>query len=335
MNTTTEFDPLFDMFLSHQDFGHGRRKHYMVLKRMIGRYVIYRRIILHDDSFRFDVGSVCPEILSDLYEYLRQESDIVAGHPELSAAFGTDTRIGKRGGNYMNSVFKELRTFFNWCISEKFISTSPFREFRICPERYGTPVYLTLDEIGRIYRTDMSSNPGLETQKDIFVFQCNIGCRVGDLLKMTRENVVDGIVEYIPSKTIKENARTVSVPLNSIAEEILGKYSGLPGNRLLPFISAQRYNDRIKEILETAGITRTATILDSVTRTEKKVPINRIASSHLARRTFIGNIYKTVKDPCLVSSLTGHVDGSTAFARYRDIDIDIKKDLVRILENRK
>ena len=46
MNTTTEFDPLFDRFLSHQDFGHGRRKHYMVLKRMIGRYVIYRRIIL-------------------------------------------------------------------------------------------------------------------------------------------------------------------------------------------------------------------------------------------------------------------------------------------------
>ena len=63
MNTTTEFDPLFDRFLSHQDFGHGRRKHYMVLKRMIGRYVIYRRIILHDDSFRFDVRSVCPEIL--------------------------------------------------------------------------------------------------------------------------------------------------------------------------------------------------------------------------------------------------------------------------------
>lgn len=90
MNTTTEFDPLFDKFLSHQDFGHGRRKHYMVLKRMIGRYVIYRRIILHDDSFRFDVRSVCPEILSDLYEYLRQESDIVAGHPELSAAFGTE-----------------------------------------------------------------------------------------------------------------------------------------------------------------------------------------------------------------------------------------------------
>ena len=54
--------------------------------------------------------------------------------------------------------------------------------------------------------------------------------------------------------------------------------------------------------------------------------------SHLARRTFIGNIYKLVKDPNLVSALTGHVEGSRAFTRYRTIDIDMKKDLVKILE---
>ena len=70
------------------------------------------------------------------------------------------------------------------------------------------------------------------------------------------------------------------------------------------------------------------------TRTEKKVPINEIASSHMARRTFIGNIYKLVKDPNLVSALTGHVEGSRAFTRYRTIDIDMKKDLVKILEGK-
>ena len=65
-----------------------------------------------------------------------------------------------------------------------------------------------------------------------------------------------------------------------------------------------------------------------------KVPINEIASSHMARRTFIGNIYKLVKDPNLVSALTGHVEGSRAFTRYRTIDIDMKKDLVKILEGK-
>ena len=66
------------------------------------------------------------------------------------------------------------------------------------------------------------------------------------------------------------------------------------------------------------------------------MPINEVASSHMARRTFIGNIYELVKDPNLVSALTGHAEGSRAFNRYRDIDIDIdmKRDLVKILEGK-
>ena len=73
------------------------------------------------------------------------------------------------------------------------------------------------------------------------------------------------------------------------------------------------------------------TTLNTRTRKEEKVPINTLACSHMARRTFIGNIYKLVKDPNLVSALTGHAEGSRAFNRYRDIDIDMKRDLVKIL----
>ena len=42
---------------------------------------------------------------------------------------------------------------------------------------------------------------------------------------------------------------------------------------------------------------------------------------------------KQMQDPNLVSALTGHVEGSRAFTRYRTIDIDMKKDLVKILED--
>ena len=75
-------------------------------------------------------------------------------------------------------------------------------------------------------------------------------------------------------------------------------------------------------------------MLGTVYRTDVKVQTNAIASSHMARRTFIGNIYKLVKDPNLISDLTGHVEGSRAFTRYRTIDIDLKKDLVKILEGK-
>jgi hypothetical protein len=45
-------------------------------------------------------------------------------------------------------------------------------------------------------------------------------------------------------------------------------------------------------------------------------------------------IQQSLMDPNLVSALTGHVEGSRAFTRYRTIDIDMKKDLVKILEGK-
>ena len=198
-------------------------------------------------------------------------------------------------------------------------------------ERYGSPIFLTLEDVMQIYNTRMST-PALAAQKDVFIFQCNVGCRVGDLLRLKKTDVINGAIEYIPTKTIKESARTVVVPLNKVAQEIVDRYAELPGDQLLPFVSAVNYNEDIKEIFKQSGITYLVTELDTVTRTEKKIHINEIASSHMARRTFIGNIYKLVKDPNLVSALTGHVEGSRAFSRYRTIDIDMKKDLVKILE---
>ena len=67
----------------------------------------------------------------------------------------------------------------------------------------------------------------------------------------------------------------------------------------------------------------------------KRVPFlaqNASRYNHMARRTFIGNIYKKVKDPNLVASLTGHTEGSKAFSRYRDIDTEMKRELVGMLE---
>ena len=55
-------------------------------------------------------------------------------------------------------------------------------------------------------------------------------------------------------------------------------------------------------------------------------------NENLARRTFVGNLYKQVKDPNLVGALSGHKEGSRAFARYRTIDDEMKKELVNLLK---
>ena len=146
-----------------------------------------------------------------------------------------------------------------------------------------------------------------------------MGCRVGDLDKMTRENVINGAIEYVPRKTKDGRPVTVRVPLNTIARDILDRYKDT-GDRLFPFMSEQKYNIAIKRIFLAARLRRPVTVINPTTSVPVIRPLTEIASSHLARRCFVGNLYKQVKDPNLVGALSGHKEGSRAFARYREID---------------
>ena len=69
----------------------------------------------------------------------------------------------------------------------------------------------------------------------------------------------------------------------------------------------------IMAIFTMAGVTRNVEVRNPLTSENEIRPINKIASSHLARRTFVGNAYFKVSDPNLIGKLSGHVDGSKAF----------------------
>lgn len=325
---------LFDKFLEGRDAKLSRTKHYRVLERILLRYVEYIRLSRPRQSkYVLDVKALTTEDLNAIYDYTVNEYKIVKEYPAILEAQPETRQINQRGGNTITGIFKNLRAFINWCQKEGYLSNNPFIGFEKGEgERYGTPIYLTREELKQLYQADFSDNPALEVQRDIFVFQCNVGCRVGDMMRLTKQDIINGTIEYIPNKTIKESAKTVVVPLNAMAKAIVEKYKDCPGESLLPFIASQNYNYAIKDALKKAGITRLVTTLNQLTRTEEKRPIYEVASSHMARRTFIGNIYKQVRDQRLVSSLTGHSDGSRAFTRYRNIDIDMKQDLVNILD---
>ena len=134
-------------------------------------------------------------------------------------------------------------------------------------------LYINKEELHTIYNYDLNDSPHLDRQRDIFVFQCCIGCRVGDLVRLTKADIINGAVEYIASKTIEENQKTILVSLNKTALAILEKYKDYEGPKLLPFITQPKYNDAIKEIFTRAGITRNVTYLNPLTEREEKVPI--------------------------------------------------------------
>lgn len=326
---------IFEDYLHKHPLADSRQKQFQVLKRIFQRYELYIRATRpHSKNYSIDLADFTTDDLEDMWDFVLHEHEILEENPDIYEEFPDkkQPKPGVRSINTVSGIFKRIRALFKWCLENGYMSVDLFKDFHIEAELYGTPVILTADEVKQIWQTDLSDNKHLEEQRDVFIFQCNVGCRVGDLLKFTKSDVYKGTLSYIPSKTMKANGKTVTVPLNTIAQSIVDKYSKTPDERLLPFILAQDYNDAIKLILHRAKINRQVVILDPQTRTEKRVPIASIAASHLARRTFAGLLYKQVRDPNLVGSLTGHVEGSRAFARYRNIDEDMKKDLVKLLE---
>ncbi len=332
-----DFFEAFNEYLEKHPLSEARANHYKVLSRALRRFELYTAA--SGDPYRVTLDNFTSEDLERFEEFLRAEPDLFDQYPAIYQAIPADTRKVRKtrrpipkGNNTICCTFKRFRAFFNWCNEQGLTENTPFAKFHgIGAEKYGTPYYITIEERNQIADFDLSTNKDLEAQRDIFIFHCLIGCRVSDLLRLTPANIITGAVEYIASKTKQERPEVIRVPLHPAALDILAKYAGRADGRLLPFISAQRYNDAIKRIFTEAGITRAVTILNPTTGQEEQRPLNEIASSHIARRTFVGNLYRKVKDPNLVGKLSGHKEGSKAFARYRDIDEDMKRDLINLL----
>lgn len=334
------FFSIMETYLQKKKLSEVREKNFRVLLRALQRYELFVSAYERKE-FKLELDKVNSETIEDIESFLKNEHNLYNEYPdiykEVPAIVNTKRKTIKpqpRGNNTICALFNKLRAFYNWCNQQGITDNRPFERYNgITTEKYGTPFYLTLDERNLIADYDLSTHPQLATQRDIFIFQCLIGCRISDLLKMTPENIINEVVEYIPHKTKDERPVVVRVPLNERAKALIDKYKGADSKgKLFPFISAQKYNDDIKDIFRLCGVTRFVTILNPTTGKEEKKPINEVASSHMARRTFVGNLYKKVKDPNLVGSLSGHAEGSKAFARYREIDDDIKKELVNMIE---
>ncbi|WP_147638608.1 site-specific integrase [Alistipes sp.] len=327
------FFEVFDEFLEKRKLSDVRKKNFKVIRRALERYELYIR--MEDDSdYSLTLDGVKLDTLQHFEKFLKQEYLLCQEerYKIIYEAIPESRTPQPRGQNTINDIFTKLRTFFLWAIDTGKTSNNPFKHFVVQECVYGTPYYITVEERNKLYRTNLSRHPQLAIQRDIFVFQCLIGCRVSDLYRMTRNNVINGAIEYIARKTKEGRPVTVRVPLNAIAREILDRYANYEGTTLFPFISEQKYNVAIKRAFLAARLRRPVTVVNPVTREQEVKPLNELASSHLARRCFVGNLYKQVKDPNLVGALSGHKEGSKAFARYREIDEQMKTELVKMLE---
>jgi len=350
------FFDVMEKYLSAHKLSEPRRKNFKVIIRCLRRFEFFKRKEDHK-GFKLSFASLSLDVLHQIEDFLGNEKDAFLKYPEIYEEYPYSAKIAvktpkrkrpptldeegnivpkgmpkPRGQNSVADMMLRFRSFIIWANDNEYTTNNPFKHYTVGEIVYGTPIYISNDERNKLLETDLSDNKELETQRDIFVFQCLIGCRVSDLYKMTYNSIIDDAIEYIPRKTKEERAITVRVPLNKTAKQLIAKYLNHERATLFPFNTEQDYNRKIKEAFKRAGLDRMVTILDQQTREEVQKPLSEVASSHMARRSFIGNIYKKVKDPNLVGALSGHKEGSKAFARYRTIDDDMKKELIGMLE---
>lgn len=338
---------VFAEYMEKHKVSLNREKHMWSLWRVFRRYELWRGITFEFETFSHEDLEGFRNFLTTENEYwVRDEKDgkWKCSNRRYKAAFNQVNDechlLGKkiesrcpepRSKNTLNNILVRLKTFWLWCMKQGYTERNPFNKFKIESAEYGEPYYITLEERRKL--EDAPLEGMMAIQRDIFVFQCCIGCRVGDLYKLTYEDINDGVLTYTPNKTKDKNPILAEVPLSKVAKALIEKYYDPERGTLFPFISQQKYNIYIKKIFKEVGLNRKVAVLNPLTRIHELKPLYEVATSHMARRAFTGVLYGLVQDPNLIGSMTGHVEGSKAFARYRKVELNLKQSLIDMLDS--
>lgn len=234
--------------------------------------------------------------------------------------------------NTMELEMTAVRSVLLWAYRTGRVASDPFArgDYERPKGVYGTPYYPNKGELDRLTAADLS---GAEDEaRDLFVFQACVGCRVSDLAALTPDNVHDGRLQYVAKKTAGKRPETIEVPLARKALAVLEKWSAR-GAFLPPMRARERgYNEALRAAFRSAGLDRKVEVLDRHTGRATVRPLWEVATSHMARRTFVGNLVNAGVKDSVIGAMSGHVPGSRAFARYYTVEDGIKSAAVAALD---
>ena len=141
------------------------------------------------------------------------------------------------------------------------------------------------DEIYKLwnYKTKTKADDAV---KDIFILNCLIGQRIGDIDKIDKNVDKTGDSVYISLVQDKCTHKIETELIFTLAKTILEKY-----DYKLPTINKGTFNTKLKAIAKDAGITGTETITTHTAGTSEPITEYKekydCISSHTARRTFV------------------------------------------------
>jgi len=235
----------------------------------------------------------------------------------------------KYSNNYIGNQFKQLKAIMNASLERNIHNNIEFRKrsFSKITEKVDH-IYLTESEIDKIERTQLTTDKH-KRARDLFLIQCYTAMRVGDLMKLTSDNLKstkDGTryLEYVQSKT----GKTVQIPLSKKFIALLERND----NQLPKKMSEQKINDYIKEIAKKAELNDVIHIEKTIGGKSVRTPFKKyeIIANHTGRRSFCTNAYLADMSTIDIMAMSGH-SSETVFYRY--IKVTPKERLERLAKH--
>lgn len=200
---------------------------------------------------------------------------------------------------------KHLKSIMNVAFEEDLHTNLDFqkRKFMI-PQVTTTEIYLTDDELDKIYNLDLSDMPHWELARDVFLVGCYTAQRFSDYSRICEEHIKTSPEgNKIISLTQLKTGTTVIIPIMPKLDAILKKY-----NYNLPKTHEQKVNLYIKKVVEKAEITSSETddVFKNGNRTTEIKPKHDLVKTHTARRSGATNMYLRGVPILSIMRITGH-----------------------------
>lgn len=193
----------------------------------------------------------------------------------------------KRGcsANYIGRHIKTIKTLMRQAREDNLHNNAEIerRAFKVLSEP-SESIYLTEDEVHRMYVKDLSDQPVLAKVRDVFLAGVYTAQRYSDYSRINKNMVKDGYIELTQRKT----GELCIIPIKPELDEILKRY-----DYTLPKTFEQKVNTNIKKVGKLCKIIEPVVTesYKSGMRVTKTVPKCELIKTHSARRTGITLMY--------------------------------------------
>lgn len=275
-------------------------KKYKTLASHIENFSVKNKILL-----RFEI--VNKKFFDDLSAYLRNELNHTT--------------------NTVNKYLKTFKTFVTWAIDNGYTKADLVNIKYKTTDDATEVIYLTYDELMKIYNLDLPIESTLAKVRDVFCFGCFTGQRFSDIANLKHEDINKDtwILHQLKVKDTLQN----EIPLTKQALIILERYKD--NLKPLPVISNQKTNEYLKTLGEKAKINEQIKIVRYKGNEQIVIrePKYKLLGTHTARRTFITLSLEMKMRPETVMAISGHSDFKT-MKRYIAVTEKMKANEMKL-----